>query len=121
MSRLILFYRPQRTPYQAAGGLRDEDSFAAGESIFREGGTDNRFYLIEEGEVAVESTRVGAPAVVDHVYSGDLLGWSSLFPPSVWHFGTRAVKPTTAISSMERFCGSTAIRIIGWDMSSSGA
>ena len=71
--------------------------FAAGESIFRERETANRFYLIEQGEVAVESTRSGAPTVVDHVQSGDLLGWSWLFPPFVWHFGTRAVKPTSAI------------------------
>jgi CRP-like cAMP-binding protein len=72
--------------------------FAAGESIFREGETANRFYLIEQGEVALESTPSGGtPTVIDKVQAGDLLGWSWLFPPYVWHFGARAVQPTTAI------------------------
>ena len=31
------------------------------------------------------------------MHSGDLLGWSWLFPPYVWHFGARAAKPTSAI------------------------
>ena len=72
--------------------------FATGESIFREGETANRFYLIEQGEVALEATPSGGtPAVIDTVQSGDLLGWSWLFPPYIWHFSARAVKPTTAI------------------------
>jgi len=72
--------------------------FLAGESIFREGETANRFYLIEDGEVALESNPSGgAPTVIDTVQSGDLLGWSWLFPPYIWHFGARATKPTTAI------------------------
>ena len=72
--------------------------FAAEEIIFREGETANRFYLIEQGEVALESTPSGgAPTIIDSVKSGDLLGWSWLFPPYIWHFSARAVKPTTAI------------------------
>ena len=72
--------------------------FAAGENIFKEGETANRFYLIEEGEVALESNPTGgASTVIDTVQSGDLLGWSWLFPPYIWHFGARATKPTTAI------------------------
>jgi CRP/FNR family transcriptional regulator, cyclic AMP receptor protein len=72
--------------------------FATGESIFREGETANRFYLIEQGEVALEATPSGgAPTTIDTVKSGDLLGWSWLFPPYIWHFSARAVQPTTAI------------------------
>jgi len=72
--------------------------FATGENIFREGETANRFYLIEQGEVVLESTPSGgAPTIIDTVQSGDLLGWSWLFPPYIWHFGARAVQPTAAI------------------------
>ena len=72
--------------------------FAAEETIFREGETANRFYLIEEGEVLLESTPSGGtPTVIDTVEAGDLLGWSWLVPPYIWHFGARAAKPTTAI------------------------
>ena len=72
--------------------------FDAGKMIFREGETANRFYLIEQGEVALESAAGEAePVVVDTVRGGDLLGWSWLFPPYVWHFSARAVAPTSAL------------------------
>jgi CRP-like cAMP-binding protein len=66
--------------------------------IFREGETANRFYLIEAGKVALESSTDAEKAVaIDNIGDGDLLGWSWLFPPYVWHFSARAVEPTTAI------------------------
>jgi CRP-like cAMP-binding protein len=66
--------------------------------IFREGETANRFYLIEDGNVALESSiSGGAQVVIDNIGGGDLLGWSWLFPPYVWHFSARATQPTTAI------------------------
>lgn len=73
-------------------------SFQAGQTVFREGEAANRFYLIEQGKVALHSAvREAEPVVIDTVRSGDLLGWSWLFPPYVWHFSARAVLPTTAI------------------------
>ena len=70
----------------------------AGRTVFREGESANRFYLIEQGEIALESAaRQAEPVVIDTVRSGDLLGWSWLFPPYVWHFGARTVLPTSAI------------------------
>jgi CRP-like cAMP-binding protein len=72
--------------------------FEPEQMIFREGETANRFYLIERGRVALESTAQGEqPVVIDEIGDGDLLGWSWLFPPYVWHFGARAVTPTDAI------------------------
>jgi CRP-like cAMP-binding protein len=66
--------------------------------IFREGETANRFYLIDHGNVALESSgHSNEPVVIDEIGDGDLLGWSWLFPPYVWHFSARAVVPTTAI------------------------
>jgi CRP-like cAMP-binding protein len=35
--------------------------------------------------------------LIDEIGDGDLLGWSWLFPPYVWHFGARAIAPTEAI------------------------
>jgi CRP-like cAMP-binding protein len=74
-------------------------SFRAGEVIFREGETANRFYLIEDGKVALESAQEvgGGPVAIDVISAGDLLGWSWIFPPHTWHFTARAVEPTTAI------------------------
>jgi len=34
---------------------------------------------------------------IQTIASGDVLGWSWLFPPYKWNFDARAVKPTKAI------------------------
>jgi CRP/FNR family transcriptional regulator, cyclic AMP receptor protein len=71
--------------------------FTAGQVIFRKGDTANRFYLIERGKVALESSAGDQVVRIDEVGGGDLLGWSWIFPPFVWHFDARAIEPTTAI------------------------
>jgi CRP/FNR family cyclic AMP-dependent transcriptional regulator len=75
-----------------------EAGFAAGDTIFREGDPANRFYLIVEGRVAIESFMEERGMVPVHTLgAGDVLGWSWLFPPYYWHFDARAVEPTRAI------------------------
>ena len=72
--------------------------YEAGELIFSEGDPANRFYLIEQGRVSLESPRRDkAPVAVQVIGPGDVLGWSWLFPPYYWHFDARALEPTTAI------------------------
>ena len=72
--------------------------FTAGQQIFQTGETANRFYLIENGSVALEAVSIGdSPVLIETVGAGDLLGWSWLFPPYHWHFDARALEPTTAI------------------------
>ena len=71
--------------------------FEAGHVAFREGERANRFYLIERGKVALESSTLGEPVRIEDIGDGDLLGWSWLFPPYAWHFTARAVADTTAI------------------------
>jgi len=72
--------------------------FKKGQTILREGEFANRFYLIETGKVVLESTAaIDDPVVVETIGAGDLLGWSWMFPPYMWHFTARAVVPTTAL------------------------
>ena len=71
--------------------------FEKDQVVFREGETANRFYLIESGHVSLESSGTGEPVTIEAIGPGDLLGWSWLFPPYVWHFTARALEPTTAI------------------------
>ena len=72
--------------------------FERDQIIFREGETANRFYLIESGKVALESATTSDRAVtIETIGEGDLLGWSWLFPPYVWHFTARATELTCAI------------------------
>lgn len=79
-------------------GCAMDTHFRKGATILREGEFANRFYLIEKGKVTLESAvGLGDPEVLDAIGPGDLLGWSWMFPPHVWHFTARAVEPTTAI------------------------
>ena len=72
--------------------------FQAGEYLFRQGEFANRFYLVEEGEVVLESLASnGEQVIVEKVGAGKLVGWSWLFPPYVWHFDARAARATEAI------------------------
>jgi CRP/FNR family transcriptional regulator, cyclic AMP receptor protein len=72
--------------------------YGAGEVIFREGDPANRFYLIEEGRVSLESPRRDDGGVlIQSIGAGDVLGWSWLFPPYYWHFDAHVTEPTTAI------------------------
>lgn len=72
--------------------------FPAGETIFREGELADRFYVIERGKVVLESgLDFGEPLVIETIGAGDLLGWSWMMPPYVWHFTARAIEPTQAI------------------------
>ncbi|HEY8650866.1 MAG TPA: cyclic nucleotide-binding domain-containing protein, partial [Chthoniobacterales bacterium] len=56
-----------------------------------------RFYLVEHGKVALESSTLDEPIKIEEIGDGDLLGWSWLFPPYAWHFSARALEDTTAI------------------------
>ena len=75
-----------------------EQQFDSGEIIFREGEPANTLYLIESGRVALETTSPGGgTTLIQTVGTGDLLGWSWLFPPFAWQFKARATQPTRAI------------------------
>ena len=75
-----------------------EMKFDAGQAIFAEGSPANRFYLILEGEVVVESEKEDRDVIpIQTLGPGDALGWSWLFPPYHLHFSARAVKPTRMI------------------------
>lgn len=72
--------------------------FKKNQTILREGEFANRFYLIESGKVVLESLNgSGEAQVIETIGSGDLLGWSWMFPPYTWQFTARAVEPTAAI------------------------
>ncbi len=72
--------------------------FEPGELIFREGDPANRFYLIRQGRVVLESQTNGCGrTAIQTVEAGEVLGWSWLFPPYYWHFDARAVESTEAV------------------------
>jgi CRP-like cAMP-binding protein len=80
-------------------GCASNVRFAGGEFLFHEGEEANRFFLVREGRVALEVGVPGhAPATVQTLGTGEILGWSWLIPPYNWPFDARAVEPTRALA-----------------------
>jgi CRP/FNR family transcriptional regulator, cyclic AMP receptor protein len=76
----------------------EEREFAPGEIIFREGEVADRLFLIARGKVMLES-HVSAKGWlgVQELGPGEVLGWSWLFAPYIWHLQARAVESTGTI------------------------
>ena len=73
--------------------------FEAGEYVFREGGRADKFYLLRDGQVALELNIPGRqPMIVDTLHEGDVLGWSWIVPPYKWIADAHAVQPSRVIS-----------------------
>jgi CRP-like cAMP-binding protein len=75
-----------------------EESFEPRELIFHEGDEADKFYLITEGNVALEIfAHERGPVTIETVGSGEILGWSWLVEPYRWHFDAQATAPTAAM------------------------
>lgn len=73
-------------------------SFHGGRRIFSEGGYADRFWLIREGHVALDTHIPGrGDVVIETLGPGSVLGWSWLYPPYRWHFGATTVEPTLTV------------------------
>ena len=70
-----------------------------GEIIYCRGDMGKAVYLIEEGQVVIETDVPGqGPVTLNILGPGQFFGWSSLFPPERKMASTRALKPTRAIA-----------------------
>lgn len=85
---------PQRQRLMA---LAREVSFPEDTRIFEAGGVADRFWVVRSGAVSLDQ-RVNdlRRVTVATLGSGDLLGWSWLFPPHRWDFGAEAFSPVRA-------------------------
>jgi CRP/FNR family transcriptional regulator, cyclic AMP receptor protein len=72
-----------------------ETEFKAEDILFREGEPANQFFLIQTGRIDLEWRSGGVAPVI--VGPGEVLGWSWLFPPFLWHFTAEALEPARAI------------------------
>jgi CRP-like cAMP-binding protein len=80
-------------------GCASNVRFKAGTYILKEGDAANTFYLIREGNVALEVfAPQHKPIVVSTLGVGEILGWSWLLPPFQWKFHARAVDEVRAIA-----------------------
>ena len=73
--------------------------FKAGEYLLREGDEADTFYIVREGEVAIESDIPAAgPLSIARVGAGGITGYSWLFPPHRNHFDSIALTDVAAIA-----------------------
>jgi CRP-like cAMP-binding protein len=67
--------------------------------VFRENEEASQIYLLREGRVALEIHGVPRGVVViESLEPGDVMGWSTLFPPYRWLADARAVEDTLLIA-----------------------
>ncbi|GAA3455214.1 MULTISPECIES: cyclic nucleotide-binding domain-containing protein [Dactylosporangium] len=72
--------------------------YRAGTRIFEEHSHAQRFWLIREGSVTLQTQVPGRGAVaVETLGPGTVLGWSWLFPPYRWHFSAVTVDPVLSV------------------------
>ena len=75
-----------------------EAKFETNQIIFHEKEPADRFFLIESGRVALGwHTPEGKMVLVQTLGPGEVIGWSWLFPPFIWHFQARATEPTSTV------------------------
>lgn len=73
--------------------------FKAGEFLLREGEEADTFYLVREGEVAIEShVPAAGPLSVARVGAGGITGYSWLFPPHRNSFDSLALTNVSAVA-----------------------
>ena len=75
-----------------------EVDYKPGKYLIREGGEADKFFLIREGLVEIGVTSAdGTFTKIQTVHPWEILGWSWLLPPHLWHFDARATRPVSTI------------------------
>lgn len=73
-------------------------TYRAQERVFPQDATADEFFIVCDGEVALEVPAISGDALnLLTVREGQILGWSWLIPPYRWLFDARAIAPTTLI------------------------
>ncbi len=84
-------------------GMARFAEFPAGAWIARQGDPADGFHLVVEGRCAIEVTAAGRdPLVVATVHADEVLGWSWMVAPHLWHFDVLALDHTRTVADRRR-------------------
>lgn len=98
LSELPLFHELGPEQIQRLADSARYRRFRAQELLFHDGDLANRFYVLLEGEVALEALDENGRCVqFQTAGAGGLLGWSWMFSNSLHPLQARALKPTEAV------------------------
>jgi CRP/FNR family transcriptional regulator, cyclic AMP receptor protein len=79
--------------------LAHQSMFHAGNRVFHEGSPADRFWILTDGRVELDTEVPGYEnLVIETLEAGSVLGWSWMFPPYRWHFGATAVATTYTLT-----------------------
>ncbi|MFC8362982.1 Crp/Fnr family transcriptional regulator [Streptomyces griseorubiginosus] len=88
-----------------------EVSIPQGTRLFEEGGKADRFWIVRTGTVELDMHVPGRrAAVIETLRHNELVGWSWLFSPHVYHLGAEATTPVRAYEF-----DATAVRLMCQD------
>ena len=77
----------------------DEITFAAGHYLARAGDPADRFFILLQGSVLLETAAPEHGSVaVETLGRHEIVGWSWLFPPYHWHLDVRALEDVHALA-----------------------
>jgi CRP/FNR family transcriptional regulator, cyclic AMP receptor protein len=80
----------------ALASIATRQQFKPGETILRQRGTADRFYLIEMGRVSLDYELSRQRGVkIQEMWPGEALGWSWLAKPYKWQFTATAIDRVT--------------------------
>ncbi|MFE7131233.1 Crp/Fnr family transcriptional regulator [Streptomyces sp. NPDC057638] len=75
-----------------------EVNFPQGTRLFDESGRIENFWVVRTGVVTLDIRVPGRRSpVIESLSHGELVGWSWLYPPSVWQMGASATTPVRAL------------------------
>lgn len=99
LARFVPFARLSPAQRAAVALTARPVSYPEGTRLFDEGQDAKGCWLIQTGQVALQSDVPGrGPVTVHTLGPGDMLGWSWLVPPHHWHFTATARTPVTALA-----------------------
>jgi CRP/FNR family cyclic AMP-dependent transcriptional regulator len=94
------FFRSlERADLEFIAGCGRNVRISTGERIFAQGDPADAFFILRRGRVALGASMLeGNEVTLETLEGGDVLGWSWLVEPYVWHFDADAIEPVSAIA-----------------------
>ncbi len=101
-------------------GLCEHVTVPAGQRLFDEGSTADRFWIIDAGQVTLDASVPGrGRVIIETLGRKDVIGLSWMQPPYQWRFGAVATQPTQAFAFDARAVRSACDRdpVLGYELS----
>jgi len=84
---------------KTVAGCAANERVEAGQYLFREGEMADKFFLLRDGQIALEISIPGRrPLVVDTLRAGEVFGWNWIIPPYSWRADARAIERSRFLS-----------------------